>query len=86
LLILVFILNASLVFTGAGTGYLLLFIAQVIFYCLALTGYFFEKNNIRVKVLFIPYYFCVMNYAVLAGLMRYLRKSQSAAWEKSRRK
>jgi len=86
LLILVFILNASLVFTGVGTGYLLLFIAQVIFYCLALTGYFFEKNNIRVKVLFIPYYFCVMNYAVLAGLMRYLRKSQSAAWEKSRRK
>lgn len=86
LLILVFILNASLAFKGAGTGYLLLFIAQIIFYCLALTGYFFEKNNIRVKVLFIPYYFCVMNYAVLAGLIRYLRKSQSAAWEKSRRK
>ncbi|HWW42411.1 glycosyltransferase family 2 protein [Pedobacter sp.] len=86
LLILVFILNALLAFKGAGTGYSLLFIAQIVFYCLALTGYFFEKKNIRVKVLFIPYYFCVMNYAVLAGLVRYLRKSQSAAWEKSRRK
>jgi biofilm PGA synthesis N-glycosyltransferase PgaC len=86
LLILVFILNALLAFKGAGTGYVLLFCVQVIFYGLALAGYFLEKQNIRIKALFIPYYFCVMNYAVLAGLIRYVRKSQSAAWEKSKRK
>ncbi|PTS96733.1 glycosyl transferase [Pedobacter sp. HMWF019] len=86
LLILVFILNALLAFKGAGTGYLLLFLAQIIFYSLALAGYFLEKKNIRIKALFIPYYFCVMNYAVLAGMMRYFKKTQSAAWEKSKRK
>lgn len=86
LLILAFILNALLVVKGAGTGYLLLFLAQIIFYSLALAGYFLEKKNIRIKALFIPYYFCVMNYAVLAGMMRYFKKTQSAAWEKSKRK
>jgi hypothetical protein len=39
-----------------------------------------------VKILFIPYYFCIMNYAVIAGIVRYSRRKQSAAWEKSRRK
>jgi len=86
LLILVFILNALLAFKGTDTGYTLLFLVQIIFYGLAITGYFFEKRNIRIKALFIPYYFCVMNYAVLAGMIRYFKKAQSAAWEKSKRK
>jgi biofilm PGA synthesis N-glycosyltransferase PgaC len=45
-----------------------------------------EKRNIRIKALFIPYYFCVMNYAVLMGIIRYFTKKQSAVWEKAQRK
>jgi poly-beta-1,6-N-acetyl-D-glucosamine synthase len=59
---------------------------QVLFYFLAFLGYLLEKRQLRIKVLFIPYYFCIMNYAVIAGLIRYLRKRQGAAWEKARRK
>lgn len=86
LLILVFILNGLIVLRG-GTGiYMLLFAGQVLFYLLSLAGLFFESKNIRIKAFFIPYYFCVMNYAVVAGIIRYFRNNQSAAWEKSKRK
>lgn len=86
LLIIVFILNLLIIINGASFLYYLLFAGQVLFYLLSLVGMLFESKNIRVKAFFIPYYFCVMNYAVIAGIFRYFRNNQSAAWEKSKRK
>ena len=86
LLILVFILNGVIALQTNAVFYQLLFVLQVLFYLLSIVGLYFESKNIRVKALFIPYYFCVMNYAVLAGIIRYYKKNQSAAWEKSKRK
>jgi len=86
LLILVFVLNGLIVLNGGAEIYRILFAAQVAFYLLSLAGLFFESRNIRIKAFFIPYYFCVMNYAAIAGIIRYFRKNQSAAWEKSKRK
>lgn len=86
LLILVFILNLIILIEDPGTVYLSLFLGQCLFYLLALFGYLLEKKQLRIKALFVPYYFCVMNYAVIAGLFRYFRKKQSAVWEKARRK
>ncbi|MCH5685654.1 hypothetical protein LWM68_16170 [Niabella sp. W65] len=50
---------------------------QIIFYGLSLVGYFFEKKNLKVKAFFIPYYFCLMNYAVIAGINRYLKNRKA---------
>jgi biofilm PGA synthesis N-glycosyltransferase PgaC len=86
LLILVFFLNAVIAWKTGLLTYQVLFILQVFFYILSITGLYFERRNIRIKALFIPYYFCIMNYAVLAGINRYYKKNQSAAWEKSKRK
>lgn len=86
LLILVFILNGIIAFETGALMYQVIFILQIFFYLFSLIGLYFERKNIRVKALFIPYYFCVMNYAVLAGIVRYYKKNQSAAWEKSKRK
>lgn len=86
LLLAAFVLNGLIAFDTGLLFYHLLFVAQILFYLLAATGYYFENRHIRIKPLFIPYYFCVMNYAVLAGIRRYYRKQQSAAWEKSKRK
>ncbi|MFD0764791.1 glycosyltransferase family 2 protein [Mucilaginibacter lutimaris] len=85
-LILAFITNLATAFAGDGFVYTLLFAGQVVFYLLALLGYVMEKRHIRIKALFIPYYFCVMNYAVLAGIIRYFTKKQSSVWEKAQRK
>lgn len=86
LLVAVFILNGLIVLTQPSLVYQVLFGAQVLFYLLSFAGYIFERQNIKFKAFFIPYYFCLMNYAAIAGLFRYLRRSQSAAWEKSKRK
>lgn len=86
LLILVFILNGIIALETGALFFQVLFGLQVFFYVLSLIGLYFENRNIRIKALFIPYYFCVMNYAVIAGIIRYYKKNQSAAWEKSKRK
>ena len=66
--------------------YQLFLSAQILFYGAAVLGWVLEKRQIKIKALFIPYYFGVMNYAVIAGIFRYLFGRQSAAWEKSKRK
>jgi biofilm PGA synthesis N-glycosyltransferase PgaC len=85
-LIIAFLTNLPLAFAGQGWFYQLLFAGQVLFYLSAILGFVLEKRQLRVKVLFIPYYFCVMNYAVLAGIIRYFTKKQSSVWEKAQRK
>lgn len=86
LMILVLFLNALIIIDSQSKLYLALFIVQIIFYVFSLAGLYFESRNIRIKALFIPFYFCMMNYAVIAGIIRYFGKNQSAAWEKSKRK
>ncbi len=87
LMMLALVLNAYIIFKGNHSPlYLVLMAGQVGFYGASLMGWLLEKRQIKVKLLFIPYYFCMMNYAVIAGIGRYLKGSQSAAWEKSKRK
>lgn len=85
-LIIAFLTNFALAFAGDSIFYPFMFIAQVAFYLSAIVGFILEKRQLRIKVLFIPYYFCVMNYAVLMGIIRYFTKKQSSMWEKSQRK
>lgn len=65
--------------------YNILFWMQIIFYILALLGWYLENKSIRVKLLFVPYYFFIMNLSVFLGLKRYLKKTQSVNWERARR-
>lgn len=58
---------------------------QVVFYILALTGFLLEKQKIKFKAFFIPYYFCVMNYAVFRGFIRIVNGKQSVLWERAER-
>ncbi|HKG07102.1 MAG TPA: glycosyltransferase, partial [Pedobacter sp.] len=86
LMIIAFLLNVFLALNDPAGLHLLLVIAQVLFYLSAYLGKLMEERKLRIKILFIPYYFCVMNYAVLAGLLRYFRGQQSVVWEKAARK
>jgi cellulose synthase/poly-beta-1,6-N-acetylglucosamine synthase-like glycosyltransferase len=63
----------------------LLFWLQIIFYLSALLGWYLENKSIRVKLLFVPYYFFIMNLSVFLGLKRYLKGSQSVNWERAQR-
>jgi cellulose synthase/poly-beta-1,6-N-acetylglucosamine synthase-like glycosyltransferase len=65
--------------------YPVLFWLQIVFYVSALTGWVLENKSIRIKILFVPYYFFIMNFSVFAGLLRYIRSSQSVNWERAKR-
>lgn len=81
---IVFLSNIPLALM-AGKVYQALLIAQLLFYCLALIGYLLEKRKIKFKAFFIPYYFCIMNYAVYKGFFRIISGRQSVLWERAKR-
>ncbi len=86
---LILIINALIAyyegFRNFSDFYVLLFYGQLLFYTLALLGWYMENKAIKVKALFIPYYFFIMNYAVLLGMKRYFKGSQSVNWERAKR-
>lgn len=63
----------------------ILFWLQIGFYVAALLGWYLENRLIRVKLLFVPYYFFIMNLSVFLGFKRYLKGSQSVNWERAKR-
>lgn len=87
LMILCFFLNWIIILHFDGDWkYQLIFSGQILFYGFALLGWLMQSRSIKLKLFFIPYYFCMMNYAVLAGIKRYLFSNQSVLWEKAKRK
>lgn len=83
--LLLLLIPLNVVIMEESIVYKTILIAQMGFYSCVLLGYILENNQIRFKPLFIPYYFFIMNYSVFAGFVRYLKGSQSAAWERSKR-
>jgi cellulose synthase/poly-beta-1,6-N-acetylglucosamine synthase-like glycosyltransferase len=65
--------------------YSVLFWLQLLFYFAALLGWFLENRATRIKALFVPYYFFIMNLSVVLGFMRYIRNNQSVNWERAKR-
>jgi len=61
------------------------FYGQVIFYLLVLPGWWLVSKRKRSGILVVPFYFIFMNYCLVAGFFRILRKKQSMLWEKSSR-
>lgn len=83
LLIAVLILNMVLAANGSFVWLLAL---QIAFYTVALAGWICRNRKTKWKFLFAPCYFCMMHYAVVAGLFRHLAKKQDAAWAKAARR
>jgi poly-beta-1,6-N-acetyl-D-glucosamine synthase len=68
-----------------GIFYKVLMGLQILFYAAALLGFLFEKRKIKIKALFVPYYFSMMNYSVYRGFFRVIAGKQSVIWEKAKR-
>jgi cellulose synthase/poly-beta-1,6-N-acetylglucosamine synthase-like glycosyltransferase len=65
--------------------YPIVFWLQILFYSAALLGWFLENRKTSIKILFVPYYFFIMNLSVVLGFFRYIKKTQSVNWERSKR-
>ena len=85
-LLLLFISNIAIALKGSNIVYQVLLASQILFYLSALTGWYFANKEIKVKMLFVPYYFLFMNISVFMGFKRFITKTQTVLWEKSARK
>ncbi|RYF80915.1 MAG: glycosyltransferase family 2 protein, partial [Chitinophagaceae bacterium] len=87
LLPLIFLLNISICLKLPGWNvYSLLLVAQCCFYLAALGGFIFAARDIKVKLLYVPYYFVFMNLALYLGFARFVSKRQTVLWDKAKRK
>ena len=86
LLPLIFIINLILWKIFPESFFSVSFFAQVIFYLAAIIGWGFASKNIKIKSLYVPYYFVFMNAAMFIGFRKFYNKNQSVLWEKARRK
>jgi len=88
LMAVVFFSNAGL---PLGGFYCMIFGVQLVFYALALTGWLAKGRKhamVRViqKISYVPYVFCLLNIAALAGFWRFVAGAQKVTWEKAREK
>jgi hypothetical protein len=54
-------------------------------YLLAALGCLLNARNSRPTLVYVPFYFVVMNFAAAGGLWRYLRGRHSVLWTKAAR-
>ena len=80
------VLLASGVLAARGSLFFQVALAlQIAFYAAALLGWALERRKLKVKAFFVPYYFCMMNYAVYRGFFRIIGGRQSVLWERAKR-
>lgn len=58
---------------------------QIVFYLMALMGWYLAQHAIKTKLLFIPYYFLFMNLNVFKGMVYLKNFKGNGVWEKAER-
>lgn len=61
-------------------------LVQTLVILLIIIGGMMKNKVIRIKFAFIPYYFFIMNYSQILGLIRYVKGNHSVIWEKVNRR
>jgi hypothetical protein len=73
-------LAANVALLGDGLFYAATLTVQGAFYALALAGWAAERAGRELGRLALPYYFCVVTAAGVAGFVRFLRGGVQAVW------
>jgi len=84
-MVLLLLINIILVVMGAGTCYTAMLILQVLFYIMALCGWYSNHSGYKNKLLYTAYYFVFMNFNVFRGMAYLKSHGKSGAWEKAKR-
>jgi len=74
------VLVGAVVLLDRGPVYTVALLAQAVFYAIALAGWTAERAGRRLGRLAIPYYFCLVAAAALAGFGRFVRGGAQAVW------
>lgn len=79
LMVAVFFTNAVLI---KERFYLYIFSVQAVFYALALIGFIF-RNRSKIKIFYVPFYVCLVNFASLAAFYRVANSRETHIWDKA---
>jgi cellulose synthase/poly-beta-1,6-N-acetylglucosamine synthase-like glycosyltransferase len=80
--------NIILVFSNGLNDlsfYFWVLVLQTVFYLFSSIGWILSNSPRSIKIFYIPYYFLFMNLNVFQGFILFLKGSQSAVWDKSKR-
>jgi len=80
--LMVLALGANLLLAGEPF-YTVTLALQALFYTAALGGFMLRHHRRRVPLLSLPYVVCLMNWAIVVGLVRYLAGRQRVTWDKA---
>jgi len=79
---LIFFLNILLIM---NPFYMTLFFFQLFIYLCAILSFFLQKQNVKLKIFIIPYYFLCINLALLLGFWKNLLGAQGVTWDRTER-
>ena len=83
--IMLIFLALNLYLIGDGPVFQMSLVLQILFYTAAFVGWMLERNRIRLKVFYVPFYFCYMHYAAMCGVIGALFGRRVAIWTPSTR-
>jgi biofilm PGA synthesis N-glycosyltransferase PgaC len=84
-LVICYTSNVLLIYQDPSYFYVVVFVMQTVFYTLGLAGWLFASRNMKIRALYIPYYFLFMNVSVFLGFSRFIRRKHTSVWEKAAR-
>jgi len=77
------VLYAANILLLADPVFRALFVLQSVFYFLAIVGALLRRGGVQSRVLFIPFYFVMVNAASLAAIVTYIGGDRLSSWEKA---
>lgn len=80
LLLPIFVLNILLM---NDASYACLLIVQIAFYLAGFVGYAYHKAGRHLSILYVPFYFCLINLAAMIGIIRYYTRGADVIWEQA---
>jgi hypothetical protein len=69
----------------AGALYRVITIGQGVFYAAAAIGYLSTRWGLRLRIIYVPFYFVLANLAVLLAWVRWARGRHQYVWQKTER-
>lgn len=84
-LFLIFIFAAGLILIQKSSFYAFFTFMQILFYLSACAGYIAQRHlHKKSRILYVPLFFCVSNWSVLLGILKFLSGYKHAIWEPAR--
>jgi cellulose synthase/poly-beta-1,6-N-acetylglucosamine synthase-like glycosyltransferase len=84
MLIVLFISNLFITgYTNSSIFYSWFLCAQLFFLLAASLGWVLTRSGKHIGIVVVPFYFIFMNYCLVRGLVKFLKKDQTVLWERS---